>query len=220
MKQADLISMVEASYDLGCSEVEWLQELSDQLYDFLRPGHGMLAYHVEPVGDGFAITQPVQSGPSTDLVQRIEGLAQLLERRRRGEAGIIDRVKAKLFTHVMRQRFREPVNKILLSEFDRRGPEWAYNLGTGVHDVFSLANHHLDGHGATCFFGGLSQRRVLTRRKRTAFLMLGAHIKAGLRLRRRLPIQQAGVDVPPDGAVLTPSGRVLHAEGAATEAIR
>lgn len=79
----------------------------------------------------------------------------------------------------------------------------------------TLKNHHIDGLGATFVVAGLVERTVLRAAERQLYLMLGAHIKAGLRLRRRL--RQAALEPPQGGAVLATDGRMLHAEGEARE---
>ena len=53
--------------------------------------------------------------------------------------------------------------------------------------------------------------------ERSAFHMLSAHIKAGLRLRRRLTQPSLAVAPPEDGAVLDASACLVHAEGEARE---
>ncbi len=93
-----------------------------------------------------------------------------------------------------------------------------YTLGAPVDDVFVLMSHHIDDNGATAIFAGLKGKRTYRPAERQMFQMLSAHIKAGLRLRRRLQ-ERTGVDAPEDGAVLDASGRLVHADGEARDGI-
>lgn len=214
----DVIAVVEACYELGGTEEEWLGRVAGRVFEVVRPDDGLLAYHVDFDAAGCRIRNPVQAGaPPLDMVERIRSMAALLERRRTGRAGLIERAQAAIYERVLRSGLTEAPDRLLHSELNRLGPEWMYNLGAPVQDVFALRARHVDGHGATGFFGGLQARRTLRSAEREMFLMLSAHIKAGLRLRRTLP-EAATIDAPPEGAVLTPSGRILHAEGAARDA--
>lgn len=217
--RADLISVVEACYELGAPEPTWLQQLADRFQAVLAAEHGLLAYHIELDALGPSFRHPVQSGNlDLDVVARIREMGELLERKRRGDVGLLDRAKAAIYERVVRTAITESPDRLLLSEYRRVGPTWMYTLGAPVTDLFGLMNHHVDHHGVTVLVGGLKRNRALRPAERCAFQMLSAHLKAGLRLRRRLEIAGRGVEVPPEGAVLSPSGRVLHAEGGARDA--
>lgn len=215
--RADLISVVEACYDLGASDTEWLGNVARTFQDVLRADDGLLAYHIDVDEHGFKARTPVQIGGSKDLVERIQTLSVLIDSRNRAQAGLIDRAKAAIVERVVRRCFEEPADSMLFSEHRRLGPDWVYTLGAPIEDTFTLLNHHVDGNGLTGLFGGLGEKRTFRSAERAMFQMISAHIKAGLRLRRRLPAQDDGVDAPSGGAVLSASGRVLHAEGEATD---
>lgn len=216
------MGVVEAAYDLRATETEWLQGVADACHPVLKPDSGLLAYHVDFGADGYRIHHPVQSGDTpADMVGRIETMAALLERVRQGRAGLVARAQARAYEHVMRTGFREPATRALQSEFQRVGPRWMYTLGAPVQDVAVLLNHHVDGNGLTGLFGGLKKRRTVSPGARRVLQMLSAHLKAGLRLRRRWGASAAAVQAPSDGAVLSGAGEVLHAEGdARTSAAR
>src|SRR5690606_26150038 len=168
---------------------------------------------------GFRIHSPVQSGATPeDMVARIETMRTLLESKRSGKARMFGRAKAKLYERVLSSAFRVSAGALLQSEHPRIGPDWMYNLGAPTADVFALINHHIDGNGATGIFGGLTAKRDFRPAERAMYQMISAHIKAGLRLRRRLPGGAKDVSAPSGGAVLTGSGELLHAEGEATGA--
>jgi DNA-binding CsgD family transcriptional regulator len=212
----DLIAVVEACYDLEPQETPWLQGVSDALFHVVRPEEGLLAYHVDVDAKGVRFRSPVQSGASTmDLVARINSMAALMEATRDRRAGLLRRAKSKLYAHVAAKGFSEPADRLLLSEVPRVGPNWMYTLGAPIEDLFILVNHHVDDNGLTAILGGMKKKRKLQPAERSMYHMLSAHIKAGFRLRRRMKDVPRSVDVPDGGAVLTGSGRLMHAEGEA-----
>lgn len=166
---------------------------------------------------GYRARTPVQIGGSKDLVATVESLSALIDARNRAQAGLMERAKAAVVERVVRRCFEEPADRMLFSEHRRLGPDWIYTLGALIKDTFTLLNHHVDGNGLTGLFGGLKTKRTFRPAERVMYQMISAHIKAGLRLRRRLPVHDGGVEAPAGGAVLSASGRVLHADGEATE---
>jgi len=85
-------------------------------------------------------------------------------------------------------------------------------------DLLWYTSHHLDGNGVTAFVAGLDRRATFRLSERRRYQMLSAHIKSGLRLRRKLmPEARHGVSPPPGGAILDAAGRVVHAEADAQE---
>jgi DNA-binding CsgD family transcriptional regulator len=112
----------------------------------------------------------------------------------------------------------EPIDRMLMSEMRSCGPRWAYTLGTGVRELLFSINHHIDGHGATYIVGSRDKRGQMHVRERTQFHRLSAHIKAGLRLRRRLgELMNDSPQVSEGGAVLDANANVVHAEGDARD---
>ncbi len=219
----DPISVVESCYDLGADETEWLERIADTMHGVLRPEYGILAYHIDVSGGAVRIREAAQSGSTpSDMVGRIRSIGAIIDRKHAGEAGLVDRIKSRVFERILRGFIAEPADRLVHSEHQRLGPDWVYTLGTPIEDTFALFNHHIDDNGLTGVFGGLATKRSFRPAERAMYQMLSAHIKAGLRLRRRLPKTERGIDAPDDGAVLTGSGRLLHAEGEATgdEAIR
>ncbi len=213
----DLIAVVESCYDLAATEVEWVQGVADTFHAVLKPEGGLLAYHIDIDEQGPQLPRdPVQSGnPPLNMVERIKALAAMLEARRGGHAGLVARARAMMIDRAVRTTLAEPADHILQSEFRRVGPDWVYNLGAPVDDVFVLMSHHVDGNGATAIYAGLNKKRTFRPSERATFQMLSAHIKAGLRLRRRLHESAGAVEAPEGGAVLNAAGGVVHAEGEA-----
>ncbi len=214
----DLIAVVESCYDLGADEAEWLQQIADNFQGVLRPEYGVLAYHIDVSGRAFRVREAAQSARTPfDMVGRIQSIGAILDRKHEGNAGLIDRIKAGMFERIGRGFIAEPADRLLHSEHRRLGPDWVYTLGTPIEDTFALINHHVDNNGVTGIFGGLETKRTFRPSERAMYQMLSAHIKAGLRLRRRLQERTGAVDAPEDGAVLDASGRIVHADGEARD---
>lgn len=215
MARGDYISVVEASYDINSMEKTWLQNLAESLEGLVQSDFGTLAYQVEFDDQGPRIHNAVQTRDAKlDLVPRIEKMAALLEAGRQRKLGLAERVRYEVYSRVVTSGFNKAVGKLFVSEFERLGPDWMYNLGTPAKDIFVLGNYHVDQKGTTALFAGLSKKRKLTDAKRDSYHRLSAHIKAAQRLRRRLG-QQIEVQLPEGGAVLSANGRLLEADGGA-----
>ncbi len=217
-KRDDLIRVVEASYDLDAGETDWLQGIADGVQSVLQAEEAVLVYHFEILdGGGYRIRTPVTSGDSSiDVEGRIRAMGALMERKRTGQLGLLERAKCHVYERVIRAGIDEPAWKLVHSEYRRIGPEWMYTLGAPIADTFALMCHHVDGLGVTGVFGGLKKKRRFVPAQRQMYQMLSAHIKAGYRLRQRLPQGARSVSAPGGGAVLDADARVVHAEGEAT----
>lgn len=217
--RVDPITLVEACYDLRASESDWMQNIADAAQGLVGSEHGLIAYHLLVGVEGVRVSDAVQSGGANDVVSRIRRLGHLVERCQAGEASLIQRMQAKIWQAVVRGALREPVDRLFMSEYDKLGPDWMYNLGVpGVRDQLVLLNHHVDGLGATVLVTGISQKGRLRPAQRQMYQRLGAHIKAGFRLRRRLGDLSA-ITAPEGGAVVdAASARVVHADGDAQQA--
>lgn len=215
----DPISFVEACYDLNASHPDWLRAIAAFAHPLMR-ARTVLAYHVDVLHDGLRIEHGAQYGDGDgDVAGRIEALGGSYERCRDGTAGIVERFKCKLHTKSFEGLFAEPAEHMLLSEYNTRAPRWVHTLGLpGIRDLFFMVSYHVDGNGATLLVGSLPERGELRPAERAMFQRLSAHVKAGLRLRRRLPQQLRSLEAPEDGAVLDPCARVVHAEGEARDA--
>lgn len=215
--RADLIAVVESCYDLAATDLGWLRAIANGFQTVLRPEEGLLAYHIDVEEGSFRLYGAVQSDATPrNMVARIQAMGALLERKRTGRAGLIELAKATIYERVGRSAIREPADRLVQSEYRRLGPDWMYTLAAPIEDTFSLISHHIDENGFTCIMGGLAKKRTFRPAERVMYQMLSAHLKAGLRLRRRLPRSES-VEAPASGAVLSSSGRVLHAEGDARE---
>lgn len=218
--RTDPISLVEACYDLAASERDWLQRIAQLAQELIRPAPtGVLAYHISLHEGGVQYQNLVEAGDARQAASMIERMGRLAARRRAGQANLFETALDKMNTLVSQGVLRSSVDQMFLSEVEKRGPDWMYTLGVpGVRDVFALINHHVDGNGATAIMGGLRQKGSLQPAQRQMFQMLSAHIKAGLRLRRRLGRSLEDRSAPEQGAVLNAEAKVVHAEGEARDA--
>jgi DNA-binding CsgD family transcriptional regulator len=212
----DPIAFVEACYDLGATERDWLAAIAEVGRPLMN-AQAVLAYHMHAERGRLVVEDAVQSGDAHgNLTEAIESVGSLYDR---DEISFIDKQKAKIFHKVVRHHLAEPSDRLLLSERKTIGPRWAYTLGIpGVRDLNFFVNHHIDGHGATFLVGSIEEKRPLSAPARVMFQRLGAHLKAGLRLRRRLRDTLDRVEAPAGGAVLDEHGRLVHAEDEAKEA--
>lgn len=169
--RSDPTSVVEACYDLGASDKEWIRGVARGFQEVLRAEQGLLAYHIDVDEHGYRARTPVQVGGSDDLVE----LSALIDARNRARAGIVDRAKAALVERVVRRCFEEPADRMLFSEHRRLGPDWIYTLGAPIEDTFTLLSHHVDGNGLTGLFGGLGRKRTFRPAERAMFQMVSAH---------------------------------------------
>jgi DNA-binding CsgD family transcriptional regulator len=211
----DPIAFVEACYDLGASDRDWLSAVAAAGRPLMN-AQAVLAYHMHADGGRLVVEDAVQSGDAHgNLTEAIERVGSLYDH---DEISFVDKQKAKIFHKVVRHHLAEPADRLLLSERNTIGPRWAYTLGIpGVRDLNFFVNHHIDGHGATFLVGSIEEKKPLSAPARVMFQRLGAHLKAGLRLRRRLRETLHGVEATPGGAVIDEHGRLVHAEDEAKE---
>lgn len=211
----DPIAMVEACYDLAASESEWMLELARRARPLMQTTD-VLTYHVDVDEHGMHFRNAVSAAGDADVVARIQSMGLLLDRRRHESLGLLDRLRAGIYERVVRAAMRTPADRVLLSEIRTYGPRWMYTLGVpGVYELTHLLNQHIDGQGLTALIGPRPKDLPLHARDRVMLQMLSAHIKAGLRLRRRLREAAEAVRPSADGAVLDADARVVHAEGEA-----
>jgi DNA-binding CsgD family transcriptional regulator len=213
----DPIAFVEACYELGASEKDWLANVAEQARPLMN-ANAVLAYHIDTRGGRLAFHEPILAGehPDDDVVARVRSIGALYSL---DDPSFVERQKARIHFKVVRQLLADPADRLLLTERKTYGPRWAYTLGApGVRNLNFFLNHHIDGQGATFMVGSIEDKKPLSAPARVMFQRLGAHLKAGLRLRRRVREDLHAVDATPGGAILDEHARLVHAEGEAKEA--
>ncbi len=219
-RKRDVISVVEAAYDLHCTDEAWLQACCEGIQGLIAAENGLCAYHIDFTARGLHIGDVVESADaSEELAARVETqIGDVLRKAQQPGAGFLVRTRAALFEKILWTGIREPSTLLFASERRTIGPRWMHDLGTSAVDQFTLISTHVDGHGATAFVGSLLSRRTLRSAERAMYAQVHAHIQAGLRLRRSLgAAPPLAVEAPPRGAVLDSDGTVVHAEGRAKE---
>lgn len=213
----DAISVVEACYDLGASDDAWLQQLTERIHELVASPIATIAYHLDVGPQGVCADLMVYAGDGAEVVAGLRKLHAMSQRGHAEGASLFERLRGRLVDRVALGVLRMSAECVLFSEMDKLAPDWVYTHRTpGLRDYLQLINHHIDGLGATCINSGLDERGRLTPAARQRYQMLGAHIKAGYRLRQRLAARRGSeepIDPPAEGAVLEPTGKVLHADG-------
>jgi DNA-binding CsgD family transcriptional regulator len=203
----DVLSMVEAAYSLDGPPRQWTQRLLEVADRSIGRGLGGFACPFAANTDG-TFTMDRKSAafinqPEEMVYAILDGLTQAapgwLSAYLAGEAGV--------------------ARCLITSEVDpRRKLNYRDRLArTGVDDGINILCMDPDGHGLLLSLG-IPAGPTLAPERRQDLVRAATHIQSGLRLRARLAAESA--DAPTaDGAlescdaVLTPEGKVLHAEG-------
>jgi DNA-binding NarL/FixJ family response regulator len=218
VSKRDPIALVEACYALRASDEQWLLSIAEAARPLMR-APTVIAYHVDIDDNGIYIDRAVQSGEGLgDVAGEIRAFGEGFKRRRAGVATAEDHETLSVIDRVIGMQLAEPADRMLMSEMRSCGPRWAYTLGKSVRELLFSINHHIDGNGATYVVGSRDKPGEMHARERLQFQKLSAHIKAGLRLRRRLgALLHAAPQVTQGGAVLDASSKVVHADGDARD---
>ena len=188
----DVIDVVESAYDLDteADDAAWLAKVLERFRPTLDQGMGVSAYIVEP-------EQPIRGVAGIGIVD-----------------GWLDALRAMMPTH-------DPSNILLYPTLAVSTASAA--IGPGFEDSPGIRTHWhrygvADGIGVTAssgsgshvtFVAPLAKITSLDSRRTHHLERVAGHIAAGWRLRN--------VIGNPEVAVLDPSGKVVHAEGAAKE---
>jgi DNA-binding CsgD family transcriptional regulator len=204
----DWVGIVEAIYDLEPpSHDVWLTRLTEAIKPSIHRGPHAQATLCRLEGDTMQIFGVNQSARTREYLERSAVFAQ---------------TDAPLLIRAM----NGPPAQTLSSMVGRRA--LARSSYAKAYDIFGMKDFvgliaKDGGPWAVTVAVGLSKMTTLDARKARAFGRIAAHIHAALRLRFRLhgepivPQRPPGVTLELDDAVLTPDGKIEHAEGAARE---
>ena len=183
------MALIEAAYAVDTTDEEWLNMLASAADPLIDAGLGTTAYLFD------ASAMPV----------RVLAVAN------RGGPLDENMVRAAVATaseDYVEQSWRK-LHCATASEvpgYENQVALETFFVPRGIHDIFAINAY--DPSGVGCWVGAmLPKRRVLQRAERETWNRVAAHLAAGFRLRRRAR--------PPE-AVLSPAGKVEHAEGQAT----
>lgn len=191
----DLISTLEAIHDLEGDHPSWFQRVNEALEPALNEGLGVLLWGSRRHDGGSAFAARTAAGVPDGLLERLERVQAEFEAR-------LPLVPALNTRATYGAQMRSLVGDSICDEvFARHGLD-AY----GVHDLFGISAFDPDGTGAGAAVvqrpGSSLGRPRIARARRIA-----SHLLSGFRLRSAVARQRE--------AVLSSSGKVLHAEGGA-----
>lgn len=203
------VDVIEAAYDLDADDRAWLVNLARAVRPLLDGGRGAYAYYYD------AALPPERW---LDDAVLIDASPAELVHARRLVAGGKQTLIEDLHTHP------QPLEAALqaaraggLGDLRARGPFAEFLRAMDARDYLAFRTIETGGKGVAISAGQVRERTI-DRRTQQLWARVAAHIGAARRLRAAL--------TPPDHAVeavLTPSGRLEHAEGGATtvrEALR
>lgn len=192
-KRPDLVRVMEVAYDVEKPDLAWLGGVHEAIAENLDAGMGCSAFLYD-ARDVKALELRAMVGVSQDHDRMIM---------RAIEASSPERVRWVFRTQTCRTA--------------SEGPDWERQPAAqlfrqwGIEDILFV--NGLDPSGIGCFFTAkLARRRAVSRATSLLWSHVAAHLAAGYRLQRRLA-KPKRARRPAEAAVLSPSGRVEHAEG-------
>jgi DNA-binding CsgD family transcriptional regulator len=196
---ADPIGVIEAGYDLTGTDREWLERVTLALRPLLDGGHGVHAYmydHAKPLDEWPDELVLVDADP--ERVQAAFDLGHAID------PDVLRRI------HIDQEPLASPNESLRKAGIDLL-PAWhTHSAQWDVADYLALRTNEPGGRGVVVI--GAQRRQVdVDRRTRRLWARVAAHLAAARRMRARLG--DGSDDTVTDEAILTPAGRVAHAEG-------
>ncbi len=192
MNSRDLIAAIEACYDVERSFVSWLEGVHSAFAPIVDHGLGTCAYRYDLLGPSLTAYEMVEKGCVVDVA---------------GMTRALSTVSADYVAQSWKTLQSGTSSEV--PGFDDQYLVKAFFRPAGVGD--SIVINALDAQGVGIWVGGfISKKTKLAPRERAALNHLSAHVVAGYRLQRKL--SSAPV------AVMSPVGKMLHAEGDAKAA--
>ena len=202
MASGDLIDIVEAAYHVEADDEQWLAGIAAACRSVLDDGFGVCAFQFEhQMGEPPSIVRVTKLGIPDELSRIYASVFR----------GMDPTVQTRPFTHgpcttgsqMMGQRDEFKHNEHMKRHVHR----------FGMHDSLWITAAEPSGSGCG-IHAGRKEIRWTSRAFRERWARIAAHLAAAARIRRRLRDAAAP---PPVEAIVAPDGKVLHAEGAATE---
>ncbi len=199
----DWVELVERSYRLDGDDDAWLAQLVDVAHPFLDHGLGVVALLYDVNVDGMPLSLRVAArGRLADDPSMLGKMGQ----------GVGPDAVREFLAHPGYSSVSEMKPETVPEQQAKAGPD-----DDGLRDWVQV--NARDPSGVGCLFGAFAPDFVsTTRAARATWSHVCAHMGAAMRLRRASASLSARADGLPAlaEAVLEPSGRVAHAEGAAT----
>jgi DNA-binding CsgD family transcriptional regulator len=210
LSQPGPIDVLEAAYEVGRPRDPWLRGVLEATAPLMEPCIGCVAYFVDPSG-------PVTEGLATAGTPwfRSEDVAQILQRAPRDgmRRALLD--AASMATALSESVARGEMTRNYFDDLVRRFAGMKPRAGhagdaTPIRDFLGVLAIDSERRGVVV---SSAYDRVFTldRAARRRWSLVAVHIATAARLRRALEASALRAD-----AVLTPAGKVVHAEGDAT----
>lgn len=202
-RQVNPIDVVEAAYDLEVTDREWLTNLATTIRPLLDGGRGLAAYQFDahtPPSEWFggAVLLDMDAAHVSAGIELANGAPEITTFVYFHNEGLLALV--------------DLGRRAGLGDLRKRAAIRRYFAFAGVQDFAALQTVEPGGRGVV-FAAGQSECRSFDARTRHLWARVNAHIAAGRRLRRAAAEATAPIE-----AVLTPSGRLEHAEDACKSA--
>jgi hypothetical protein len=200
MKVTDPVALIEAAYRLDGTEASWLKELARAATTALGSEHG-----------AFAFVYDASGGDRIDILgaEAHEFPAEFVHQ-------FFNQPDASRDATMAVARFMTGLQFMTVREVTHVHPRFLELVTQfGFEDVIGINARDPTGRG--CFVSLPDRAKKQSQRTLRVYHRLAAHISAGFRLRRELAaIAEQGIGVTDHAeAVLSPSGRIEHAVGAA-----
>jgi DNA-binding CsgD family transcriptional regulator len=200
--RADPIRVIEAGYQLGGTDEEWLRGVAEAVQPIVDGGFGVVAYVFDaslPPASWFkdAVTVDMEPGVFERGVQASLAFDP-------SQASAVHSFPVPLDYAVRTLGHAGGDPSCLPSAWK------AYTDSTGIADHFALRTIEPGGRGIA-FAAPHAQVRPVESRTRRLWAKVSTHLAAARRLRAALA--ESAESAAPEEAVLTPSGRLEHAEG-------
>jgi DNA-binding CsgD family transcriptional regulator len=195
----DWVGIIEAAYQLDGSDGHWLQSVADAVRPALDRGRGIVGYFFDASAQGLKLSGYVGSGAGPEEIELARNAHD---------------IPIWQSPALLKATYRSASTIRYASSMAQKN--WrVLKMRTGLSGsadvlIFNVADPSNKG----CVFGAPDTSPAASvLAHRGSWSRIGAHVAAGLRLRRRLRAVGDGATTPQ--AILSPAGAVLHAEGAA-----
>ncbi len=189
------LSLIEAGYDIASSEADWLAELGRMALPLIGDGLGVWAYVVDTRQKRFMPRAVCTPDVPRHVIDAIVGMHEDAD----------EEVFARGYDSsalTLSERLAGDAHAAPLIE--------RYMTSLGIGDAICL--NASDSSGLTLALGAARPKSVrMTKGERARFGRICAHLTAALRLRIRLAAREQA-----PSAILTPDGKVVHAENDAS----
>lgn len=201
-REANPIDVVEAAYDVGVSDKEWLRALAESVRPLIDGGAGMLAYTFD---HGTPLEKLHRDPILWDMDHEFPDI----------KAWVSENPEFLRFVHMNNQgllAMHDLCKRAGFRDIAQALPTMARDYAAaGVVDYAALQTVEPGGAGVV-IAAGQRTPRTFDGRTRRVWIRVNTHIAAGRRLRHAIKLNGA-----PEEAILKPNGKIEHAEGEGTE---